>query len=246
MANRDLFRGMDAYDMQRRRETGGAEGRPLLQVWGRRLLAQAAAALLLFCGVVYLYEQESALGDGVRYIVALAGADEQEIMAVGSFADVWQNLLKPNDGLDEEKNDDSMATDEPVEPDNSLTAAAEYQPDAEYLQAAPGNAQGNLVMILPASGLMQSAFGDIDEQGLSVEGAAIGEVVEVVSGEKIVLRHRDGLISCYQGVIEPTVQVGETLRQGQLLGKITESTLLFQVLQDEQPLDPFLFIKGPE
>lgn len=259
MANRDLFRGMDAYDMQRRREASGAEGRPLLQVWGRRLLAQAAAALLLFCGVVYLYEQESALGEGVRYIVALAGADEQEIMAVGSFADVWQNLLKPNDGLGEEKNDDSMATDEPAEPDNSLTAAVEYQPDAEYLQAAPGNAQGNLVMILPASGLMQSAFGDIDEQGLSVEGlkifcqnqqevkaAAIGEVVEVVSGEKIVLRHRDGLISCYQGVIEPTVQVGETLRQGQLLGKITESTLLFQVLQDEQPLDPFLFIKGPE
>ncbi len=71
----------------------------------------------------------------------------------------------------------------------------DYQPNADYLQAAPGNAAGNLVMILPASGLMQSAFGDIDEQGLSVDGlkifcqnqqevkaAAIGEVIEVVSG----------------------------------------------------------------
>ncbi|MCX4265972.1 MAG: M23 family metallopeptidase, partial [Firmicutes bacterium] len=131
--------------------------------------------------------------------------------------------------------------------------------NADYLQAAPGNAAGNLVMILPASGLMQSAFGDIDEQGLSVDGlkifcqnqqevkaAAIGEVIEVVSGEKVVLRHRDGVLSYYQGAIEPGVQVGETLRQGQLLGRITESTLFFQVLRDEQPLDPFLFVKGPE
>lgn len=261
MANRDLFRGMDAYDMQRRREAGGAPGRNLLQVWGRRLLAQAAAALLLFCGVVYLYEQESALGEGVRYIVALAGSDEQEIMAVNSFADIWQELLNHSEGVAAEnpgvdKNDDNLSNSAEAVSDN---APVDYQPDEEYLQAAPGNAEGNLVMILPASGLMQSAFGDIDEQGLSVDGlkifcqnqqevkaAAIGEVIEVISGEKVVLRHRDGVISCYQGGIEPAVQVGETLRQGQLLGRITESTLFFQVLRDEKPLDPFLFVKGPE
>ncbi len=134
-----------------------------------------------------------------------------------------------------------------------------YQPGEEYLAAAQLDESGNLVMILPASGLMQSAFGDIDEQGLTVSGlkifcqnqqevkaAAIGEVVEVVAGEKIVLQHRDGVESCYQGAIEPVVQVGETLRQGQLLGHITESTLFFQVVREETPLDPFLFVKGPE
>ena len=89
MANRDLFRGIDAYDSQRRREP---LSKSPLQVLGRRLMVQAAAALLLFCGIVYLYEQESAIGEGVRYIVALASADEQEVMAVGSFADLWQDF----------------------------------------------------------------------------------------------------------------------------------------------------------
>lgn len=254
MANRDLFRDLDAYNARRGGSDAG-HGRTLLQVLGRRLLAQAFVALLLFCGIVYLYEQESALGDGVRYIVALATADEQEIMAVNSFSDIWQDLLAKAEGMD----DGQAEADDQNQLPTAETAAAEYQPDAAYLQNAASNAAGNLVMILPASGLMQSAFGDIDEQGLSVEGlkifcqnqqevkaAAIGEVVEVVSGEKIVLRHRDGVETCYQGAIEPAVEIGETLRQGQLLGRITESTLFFQVRRDEQPLDPFLFVKGPE
>ena len=261
MANRDLFRGIDAYDSQRRREP---LSKSPLQVLGRRLMVQAAAALLLFCGIVYLYEQESAIGEGVRYIVALASADEQEVMAVGSFADLWQDLRGRAEQL---QADVSSDTDKKDEPDDmvlpSLSTLDEdptnYQPGEEYLAAAQLDESGNLVMILPASGLMQSAFGDIDEQGLTVSGlkifcqnqqevkaAAIGEVVEVVAGEKIVLQHRDGVESCYQGAIEPVVQVGETLRQGQLLGHITESTLFFQVVREETPLDPFLFVKGPE
>ena len=261
MANRDLFRGIDAYDSQRRREP---LSKSPLQVLGRRLMVQAAAAWLLFCGRVYLYEQESAIGEGVRYIVALASADEQEVMAVGSFADLWQDLRGRAEQL---QADVSSDTDKKDEPDNMVLPTlstldedpTNYQPGEEYLAAAQLDESGNLVMILPASGLMQSAFGDIDEQGLTVSGlkifcqnqqevkaAAIGEVVEVVAGEKIVLQHRDGVESCYQGAIEPVVQVGETLRQGQLLGHITESTLFFQVVREETPLDPFLFVKGPE
>ena len=261
MANRDLFRGIDAYDSQRRREP---LSKSPLQVLGRRLMVQAAAALLLFCGIVYLYEQESAIGEGVRYIVALASADEQEVMAVGSFADLWQDLRGRAEQLQAGVSSD---TDKKDEPDDMVLPTlstldedpTNYQPGEEYLAAAQLDESGNLVMILPASGLMQSAFGDIDEQGLTVSGlkifcqnqqevkaAAIGEVVEVVAGEKIVLQHRDGVESCYQGAIEPVVQVGETLRQGQLLGHITESTLFFQVVREETPLDPFLFVKGPE
>ena len=241
MANRDLFRGIDAYDSQRRREP---LSKSPLQVLGRRLMVQAAAALLLFCGIVYLYEQE--------------------VMAVGSFADLWQDLRGRAEQL---QADVSSDTDKKDEPDDMVLPTlstldedpTNYQPGEEYLAAAQLDESGNLVMILPASGLMQSAFGDIDEQGLTVSGlkifcqnqqevkaAAIGEVVEVVAGEKIVLQHRDGVESCYQGAIEPVVQVGETLRQGQLLGHITESTLFFQVVREETPLDPFLFVKGPE
>ena len=251
MANRDLFRGIDAYDSQRRREP---LSKSPLQVLGRRLMVQAAAALLLFCGIVYLYEQESAIGEGVRYIVALASADEQEVMAVGSFADLWQDLRGRAEQL---QADVSSDTDKKDEPDDMVLPTlstldedpTNYQPGEEYLAAAQLDESGNL----------QSAFGDIDEQGLTVSGlkifcqnqqevkaAAIGEVVEVVAGEKIVLQHRDGVESCYQGAIEPVVQVGETLRHGQLLVHITERTLFFQVVREETPLDPFLFVKGPE
>lgn len=261
MANRDLFKGIDAYDSQRRFEP---LSKSPLQILGQRLIFQAAVALVLFCGIVYLYEQESALGEGVRYIVALASADEQEVMAVGSFADFWQELSGRAEQLQAGVLPDAEKTEEPgddILPTLSLFGddVADYQPGEEYLAAAQTDDSGNLVMILPASGLMLSAFGDVDEQGLTVAGlkifcqnkqevkaAAIGEVVEVVAGEKIVLRHRDGVESCYQGAIEPAVQVGETLRQGQLLGNITESTLFFQVLRDAKPLDPFLFVKGPE
>ena len=183
---------------------------------------------------------------------------------MGSFADLWQDLrgraeqLQADVSSDTDKKDES---DDMVLPTLSTLDEdpTNYQPGEEYLAAAQLDESGNLVMILPASGLMQSAFGDIDEQGLTVSGlkifcqnqqevkaAAIGEVVEVVAGEKIVLQHRDGVESCYQGAIEPVVQVGETLRQGQLLGHITESTLFFQVVREETPLDPFLFVKGPE
>lgn len=256
MANRDLFRGIDAYDERRRsdeRWRREAETKSPLQWLGKRLMLQAAAALLLFCGIVYLYEQESALGEGVRYIVALASADEQDVMAVNSFTDLWRELKGTDDGL-EKKTADFEAQN--LEPEVLPTFS---QPGAEYLAAAQTDEAGNLVMILPASGLLQGAFGDIDEQGLKVAGlkifcqnqqeikaAAIGEVAEVVAGEKIVLRHKDGVESCYQGAIEPAVEVGETLRQGQLLGHITESTLFFQVLRDDVPQDPFMFVMGPE
>ncbi len=253
MANRDLFRNIDAYDSQRREANGRGDKTPW-QVFVQRMLAQAVVALLLFGGIVYLYDQESALGEGVRYIVALASADEQQIMAVSSFADIWQDLVHKAESLDGAEQQPVPA--EQTEPDK---LAAEYQPDENYLQTAAADDEGNLVMILPASGLMQSAFGDIDEQGLKVEGlkifcqnqqaikaAAIGEVVEATPGEKIVLRHRDGVESCYLGAVQPAVAVGETMRQGQILGQIEESTLFFQVLRDGQPLDPFLFVKGPE
>ncbi len=148
MANRDLFRGMDTYENQRRDNAGS----PFWQAWGRRIIAQAAAALLLFCGVVYLYEQESALGDGVRYVVALATTNEQQIMAVNSFADIWQDLLHKVGDEDGENPDAQEPNDKSEEQTETLpgqVAAVDYQPNADYLQAAPGNAAGNLVMILP-------------------------------------------------------------------------------------------------
>ena len=245
MANRDLFRGVDMYENRQRR----AGGRRVWSFW-QRLAMQAAAALLLFGGVVYLYDQESELGEGVRYIVALAQADEQELMEVGSFSELWQELVDKGAGAD-------VAPPEGEKPDEQPVDWSE-QPEA-YLASAQTDAGGNLVMILPASGLMQGAFGDVDEAGLKVSGlkiycqsrqevkaAAIGEVTEAVAGERVVLSHRDGVETCYVGGIEPVVKAGDTLRQGELLGYVEEGSLLFEVRQEGEAVDPFLYVKGPQ
>lgn len=243
MANRDLFRGAD---YERRREAGS----PWRGLW-RRLIMQAMAALLLFGGVVCLYEQESELGEGVRYIVALARADEQELLAVSSFSEAWQELLDRVSAVGAAAEPEEVReVSQPVD----LSGAP-----ADYLASAAVNGDGNLVMILPASGLMQGAFGDVDEQGLAVGGlkiycqsrqevkaAAIGQVSLVVEGERVVLSHRDGVETCYIGEIEPAVEVGQTLRQGELLGYVQEGSLTFQVLQEGEAVDPFLYVKGPQ
>lgn len=250
MANRDLFRGAD---YERRRAARGAHG-AWRGLW-RRLIMQAAAALLLFGCVVCLYEQESELGDGVRYIVALARADEQELMEVGSFSEVWRGLLDrvtagEAAGEQDKVPDEALEVSRPVD----LSGAP-----ADYLSSAALNGDGNLVMILPASGLMQGAFGDVDEQGLQVGGlkiycqsrqevkaAAAGMVSAAADGERVVLSHRDGVETCYIGEIEPAVEVGQTLRQGELLGYVQEGSLTFQVLQEGDAVDPFLYVKGPQ
>jgi hypothetical protein len=282
MANRDLFSG--GCEQRRRDEAGGSGS--FFGGLVRRLLAQSLAALVLFGGVVYLYEQESALGEGVRYIVALATADNQTSMAVNGLGDIfdrefWEGLRLPNVNSDSENganivaandnnadNADNTNDTENMNNDENAAiavaalgdnAAADYQPDETYLAAATLNDEGNLLMILPTSGLMQAAFGDIDENGLEVLGlevfcqkqqeikaAAIGEVSEVAAGERIVLKHKDGVETCYVGDVQPQVQKGDILRQGQVIGTITDATLLFQVFCEGEPVDPFLYVKGPK
>ncbi len=241
MANRDLFSGAD---MGRRR---AEEGRGTLS---GRLFWQGLAALLLFMGVVCLYEQESALGEGVRYVVALAQVDGQESLAVNGLADLWRETLA---GL-------RLPLDEAGEqPVSGSIEPGDYQPGEDYLAAAALSEDGAPVLILPASGLMQGAFGEVTEQGLpllgvqiycqgeqEVKAAAIGEVVEVVPGERVRLKHTGGVETSYSGALTASVQVGDVLRQGQTLGRIDEDVLFFQVLVDGQPQDPFLYVKGPE
>lgn len=250
MANRDLFSGLDTN----RRRADDARGTGSMT---RRLFWQGLAALLLFAGVVCLYEQESALGEGVRYVVALAQADEQESMAVNGLADLWRETVNAAK-LPQQNEPNSSPAEDGVE-DGPLSLDGDYQPGEEYLAAATLNDEGAPVLILPASGLMQGAFGEVTQEGLpllglqifcqgeqEVKAAAIGEVTEVTPGERVTIKHTGGVETCYTGAITAEVQVGDVLRQGEAIGRITDETLFFQVLVDGQPQDPFLFVKGPE
>ncbi|MBQ2888021.1 MAG: M23 family metallopeptidase [Firmicutes bacterium] len=259
MANRDLFTGGDYPP--RRTETRAAGG------WLRRLMWQGLAALLLFGGVVWGYEQETELGEGVRYVVALARQDNQQAMAVNGLLDIWQEIKQPadedkaadlNDVGDEVVGDDEAVSGDEVVGDEVDDVIGE-QPDEAYLAAAVVDDEGLPVLILPTSGLMQGAFGEVTAEGLPLLGlqifcqkeqpikaAAIGEVTEVIDGERVVLQHTAGLETVYIGEIAVEAAVGDVLRQGEVVGRITDGMLYFQVLQDGEPYDPFLFVKGPK
>lgn len=270
MANRDLFVGGQPQ--------GYREGRQVKNGLGivRRLLGQSVAALMIFGAVVGLYEQESALGEGVRYVVALASTDQQEVLAVGSFGDFIGRFGIDVDGfgyvedaapgevgdeLNIEGDSDADGTDAVGSvAENAVDGdAADMPPNDAYLAVAATDAEGDPVMILPVSGLMESAFGDIDANGLSVLGlkiycqgeqqvkaAAIGKVIEVLAGQSILIEHSGGIESRYCGNISPDVAVGDILRQGQTIAGVEEGELLFQVLREGEAQDPFLFLQGPE
>lgn len=257
MANRDLFTGAD-YKPPGRTDGHGR--------WLGRLFMQGLAALALFGGVVYLYEQEGALAEGVRYVVALASADRQEAMAVNGLADFWRDLTadastpvdNPTPKADEEN------AEVPVEgaaapADAALPLAADYQPDADYTASSVLRDDGEPVLVLPVSGLMQSAFGELNDNGLPVTGleifcqqeqavkaAAIGEVTNVQPGKQITLKHSGGIETVYSGKLAAEVTRGDILRQGDVIGRISEGVLLFQVLLEGEPQDPLLYVLGPE
>lgn len=251
MANRDLFSGGD----YQRQTSGEKSGSWLMS----RLFLQGLVALVMFAGVVYLYEQESELGDGVRYVVALARTEQQEALAVSGLADFWQALT-----AEDEHTPDKNAIGEGEKSGGEVSEQvvvqdADYQPDSEYLAQAKLGEDGEPILILPASGLMQSAFGELDEGGLpisgleifcqqeqSVKAAAIGEVVEVVQGEKIVLKHSGGMETVYGGAVSGDVGKGDVVNQGEVIGRVGEGVLLFQVLVEGEPQDPLAYVLGPQ
>lgn len=244
MANRDLFYG----DYQRQEERRGSA---LMS----RLVLQGLVAMLFFAGVVALYDQEGRLGEGVRYVVALARADQQEVLAVNSLADVdWARLVDNLAGNATDVPDVDDVTDVPDVP----TAAGDFVPGADYVDEAAKNVAGEAVLVLPTSGLLQAAFGDVGDDGLVVSGleifcqqeqavkaVAIGKVQEAAAG-RLVIEHAGGLETVYAGALTTEVTVGDVVQQGQVVGHLPEGVLTFQVLVEGEPVDPLNYVLGPE
>ncbi len=256
MANRDLFIRERDSEKWPKREVSGA-GRVYSRMFSR-MFWQGFLAFAIFCGIVAVYEQESALGEGVRYVVALAVADQQEVLAVGNFSDL---IGKITDGVgDVDKisavNGDNVVND--VDGDKNIPDLSE---GSGGVRTGDGGAadEGEPVLILPTSGMMEAAFGDIGADGIVVNGleiycqgeqqvraAAAGRVTGVLAGESVLLEHSGGIESCYLGEIIPVVAVGDEVRQGEAIGSIEEGELLFQVLCEGEAADPFLYLLGPE
>lgn len=267
MANRDLFiRERDSENWPKREVSG------VSRVFGR-IFWQGFLAFAIFCGIVAVYEQESALGEGVRYVVALAAADQQEVLAVGSFSDLIGKMVTEvggageisavngdNVGSNGSNGNGSGLSDESGGVKSGLESGVESGSGSGSDRIAGVVAvEGEPVLILPTSGMMEAAFGDVGADGIRVNGlkiycqgeqqvraAAAGRVTEVLAGESVLLEHSGGIESCYLGEITPAVAVGDEVRQGEAIGSVEEGELLFQVLCEGEAVDPFLYLLGPE
>ncbi len=197
-------------------------------------IGQLVIAGLIFSCVLFCYDREGTAGEAVRFVVAMATADQGEMLAVDG------NVFAP---LDEEKTENAEGLD--------ISAAYEGVTDA----------QGDLSMVLPMSGVMEASFGEkcangaadgIDirsESEQKVKATAPGTVTEILENGgtyKILLEHNEKTESHYVGVETVTVQEGDKVMQGDKIGGMSEgATLHFSVYQGDTPVDPLTFLESP-
>ena len=90
-------------------------------------------------------------------------------------------------------------------------------------------------------------------RGASVKAAADGVVAYVGSdvaiyGGLILLRHADGWLTAYGHVEKQSVQRGQSVKRGQVIGQVGTSALdeqdqlHFQIRKGRQPVDPRLYL----
>ncbi len=234
MAIRDLlnnrgYSNQNAYDEQRENKREG---------YLHRFVGQLLIASLLFAGVVYCYDQDGKVGESVRFVVAMATAEDEDLLAVSG--EIFPDMVAPSQG---------GSVDVNVPPKESGIK----------------DEQGRLVMILPTSGLMERGFGEVSEDGAvsydgidircqyeqQVKASAAGTVATVEAGKEgenkttVIIKHSDQLESQYIGLDKANVAVGDTIRQGEVIGNIKEGVLHFAVYENGLPVDPFLFLNGP-
>lgn len=248
MANRDLFQPKNenySYKPQNHQNSN----------LGKGFIAQMLMATCIFSAMVYLYDNEGTLGNGVRYVVAMAQVQDQNLNT--------ENLMAVGNFFNSSAETDSIETDIIIEETTNINAENETETDlgAGSIEVLPSWADvstESLTLILPATGMMSANYGD-DIDGIAsdhleiycqgtqtVKSAAIATVIEIHEGEKVVLEHQDNVKTVYSGDLNISVQLGDTIRQGETIATITENTLSFKVLENGLAVNPFLFLSQPE
>ncbi|MDD2568406.1 MAG: M23 family metallopeptidase [Clostridia bacterium] len=122
---------------------------------------------------------------------------------------------------------------------------------------------GDLLMILPASGVLAKSFGQANSEGnITSDGVEIAAIAEqpvkaaadgtVQSVEKkengyyIIINHINNVQSIYGGIGEPKVSAGESTRKGNVIGTVGEASVYFAVKENGTAVDPFLYLGGPQ
>ncbi|MBO8168782.1 MAG: M23 family metallopeptidase [Thermoanaerobacteraceae bacterium] len=113
------------------------------------------------------------------------------------------------------------------------------------------------IMELPVSGKIERPFSAAEnhygidiftKEGALVKASLAGEVIPFSSGPSdraVALRHSNNRVTIYSGLKNITVEIGQKVPQGKVLG-IAEKMLHFEVRVDNRPVDPLPYLSAAE
>ena len=256
MAMNDLFKQKNQsytrHDGDNKRRVGGFAGRFVSQL----MIAGVIFVLLLFC-----YQKDNAAGEAVRHVVAMATADQSDTLAVSGLP-FWQSSVQ--DDTDAENQGQTGTNDQQSNTDDGLNNS---EADTENLDTSAAytsteQANGIIELLLPVSGVLSKAFGEVTTAGATCNGliigcestqnvkaAAAGTITEVggsAGNYHLRIVHNTNTVTVYDGLTELTVKNGDEIRQGDTIGNIVaEGELHFAVLKDGKPVDPLNYLESP-
>ena len=214
-----------------------------------------------------LWQIARTAGVSVRALAAVNHICEEDVLRLGEVL----VLLAPVGPIQDVRsdNDSCEGVSRPAawNPRRSVAGAGAGLPDQSVQQEHPGLSE--VPMVWPSSGVVTSRFGwrthpifgtrefhtgvDIAARGGSPVLAAREGVVlfvgwRVGSGRIIVVSHGDGLETAYSHLSKATVQIGERVTEGQVIGLVgstgwsTGPHLFFEIRRNGVPQNPLHYL----
>ncbi|NLC77505.1 MAG: M23 family metallopeptidase [Clostridia bacterium] len=200
--------------------------------WKKRWLWQSGVAVLLFFSLLVVFQMEGpaavVLQDNIRYVLAAGESDLTPVLEAMARSGLW---LEPFDNEMGQKagavNDELLAI--PVSGKVARRFGEQRSPIDHSL-------------------IFHNGIDILAEPGAAVRATLAGTVVRVeldpYLGRIVELEHHQGLSSLYGNLGEVLVDIGQTVEQGEILGKAGGNapshmkTIHFEVRDKGVPIDP--------
>ncbi|SMO66809.1 Peptidase family M23 [Melghirimyces algeriensis] len=169
-------------------------------------------------------------------------------------------VTKPNTGLEELRQEETTPADQTVEqmklPVNSDSKANQQK---GYYEESGSEKSKEAALVQydktfwPHTGL---DFTRKDGKSFDVLAAVSGKVIKVeenpLTGKQVELKHKNGLVTVYQSLSNPRVQVGDTVEQGDKIAEAGRNKfekeagihLHFEVRKDGKSVNPESYLKN--
>ena len=217
---------------------------------GGRLLRQCAFAVLFFCAVAGLIDNDGPLGEAARYVAGPGLAAES------SWLDKDGGLLaaaaKPDSAESPEESGtaDGAAAETATAGTESGAQDAAGDPSQDDAAATPR-------FTAPASGVVVSdlaaAATDENRRGILIQGSAGQKVRAAAAGTvrelrdenglyRLEIAHSGGFASVYQGLSQIDVALGDRVSLGDPVGACAGGQLTFSLLRQGQAVDPLEYL----